>query len=261
MSFIKLFWLSIGMCLVQGATNMLNDYYDYKRQADKEALADEKALVSGEVSPSDIKKLIVLFIVGALSIGVYYSATMSWWILLVIVLAMTVLYLYSAGPRPICYTPFGETAAGITMGFGITTTSIFIQSQVFSLGTVLAAVPTAIFIGALLLANNLSDWQADLEAGRRTSVICLGVKRATDLWGGLMVLMLLLSVLYTFFGLFTGPALLLVLISFPYKAFEKATRAEKVRQNKGLLMGVTSQIGLKYHLSIIAGLLLTKMFL
>lgn len=259
LSWVRLFFLALGMVLVQGATNMLNDYFDYKRAADQGHLADEKALVSGEVTPKQLKGLIQLFIAGALTIGLYYSVTMSWWILLVIVVAMTVLYRYSAGPRPICYTPFGETAAGLTMGFGITVTSIYIQSGVFSIMTVLTALPMVIFIGALLMANNLSDWEADLVAGRKTSVILLGAERGAKVWQNLLYAMLVTGLLLTFLGIYSPAGYLLIVLTFPYKMLHQAAKAPKGRTSKGLFMGTSSMVGLRFHLAAMAGLLMVKL--
>lgn len=258
-SWIRLFFLSLGMVLVQGATNMLNDYYDFKRAADQAHLADEKALVSGEVTPKQLKRIIQLFIGGALTIGLYYSATMSWWIFLVIVVAMTVLYYYSAGPSPICYTPFGETAAGLTMGFGITVTSIYIQSGVFNLETVLVSVPMVIFIGALLMANNLSDWEADTKAGRRTSVILIGTERAGKIWIALLASMLFIAGVLTLMNLYSPLTLILILALFPYKQLNQAGLAAKIRNHKGLFMRTASMVGLRFHLAAIIGLLALKL--
>lgn len=243
--------LLFGMALVQGATNMINDYYDHKRSADQAEKADEKALVSGEVSPDQLKRLIQLFVAAALSIGVYFAYGHSWWILAVMAAAIIVLFSYSAGPKPLCYTPFGEAAAGLTMGLGITVTVTFIQSGWFGPETILAALPTVDFISSLLLANNLSDWQEDLIAGRKTSVILLGSNRAAWLWVMLMAAMPALAVLLAFLGVYSLWTLAAILLAFPYGKLAVVLKAPKERQFKGLMMGTTTQIGLRYHLAAV----------
>lgn len=254
-SLVYFFLLSIGMMLVQGATNMINDYFDFKRSADQTDKSDEKALASGEVTLAQLKRTIQLFVALALAIGVYFAATINWWILAVIGIATAVLFSYSAGPKPICYTPFGEAAAGLTMGMGITTTVIFIQSSVFSPMTVLAALPTVCFISALLLANNLSDWQEDLTAGRKTTVIVLGEEKATALWTVLLLAMLAFTAVLSAIGAYSYWYLAVLLLTFPYRNLNAVRAAKKYRGNKGLMMGMTTKTGLRYHLVLIALLL------
>lgn len=257
--FFNLFYfglLCVGMMLVQGATNMINDYYDYKRMADQSDRADEKALASGEVTLSKLKQTIFVFVAAALGIGLYFAATINWWILAVIVVAMTVLTTYSTGPKPICYTPFGEAAAGLVMGMGITSTVIFIQSGVFNALTILVALPTVCFISGLLMANNLADWQEDLLAGRKTSVILLGAEKASMLWVALMMCMLLLSAVLTGIGAYSVWVLVALILTFPYRQLLLVLKAEKQREKKGLLMGTTTIVGLRYHAVLILMLLI-----
>lgn len=257
-SLVKYVFLSIGMMLVQAATNMINDYFDFKRQSDSETKADEKALASGEVTLRQLKKLILAFIAMALTIGFYYAFTESLWILLVIAISMTVSYFYSGGKRPLSHTSFGEIAAGLTMGFGIIPTVIFIQSGVFSLATVATAIPTVLFIAALLLANNLSDHQEDVQAGRRTSVILMGTEKATWLWLTLMLGMYVTTAVLSFLGVYDYLVLLAVVIALPTKGIYLFKITEKVRANKGLLMGTTNKIGMFYHVALILGFLAAK---
>ena len=53
----------------------------------------------------------------------------------------------------------------------ITITAIYIQSGIFNLYTILVAIPTTLFIGTILLTNNLSDIEEDREAGRKTLLL------------------------------------------------------------------------------------------
>lgn len=257
-SIVKFIVLSIGMMLVQAATNMINDYFDYKRASDAADKADEKALANGDISLKGLKKLILITIALALSIGIYYALTESLWILLVIAVSMTVSFYYSGGKMPLCHTPFGELAAGLTMGFGIIPTVIFIQSGVLSPATVATAIPTVLFIAALLLSNNLSDHKEDTLAGRKTSVILLGTEKATWLWLSLMLGMYIVTAVLSFMGIYDYLVLLAVVIALPTKGLYLFKITEKLRQNKGILMGTTSKIGLFYHISAILGFLIVK---
>lgn len=251
MNLLNLVILMLGMMLVQGATNMINDYFDHQRERGATDKADEKALSSGDISLKELAKLIKIFVGAALIIGILYSMQYSWWILLVIVLASAVLVGYSAGPLPLCYTPFGELAAGLTMGFGITATVIFIQSGEFSTGTLLACLPTVLFISALLLANNLSDWREDVKEGRKTTVILMGERNASVLWLSLLMGMSVVSGALSYMGIWPISAAVLSVLSLPVSGIFKAVRVEKIRKNKGMLMGSTSKQGMMFHFIVI----------
>ncbi len=63
--------LAIAMILIQSATNMINDYFDYKRGADSNKSGDEKALVSGEITSKQVLFIIILYQFIALMIGLF----------------------------------------------------------------------------------------------------------------------------------------------------------------------------------------------
>jgi 1,4-dihydroxy-2-naphthoate polyprenyltransferase len=174
--------LILGILLLQSSTNMINDVYDHKRGADGKERSDEKVLASGEVSVKLVKRIIMSFLFIDIGIALYYSITRHFGILLVAVSAVIIMIGYSAGKKPISYTPFGELVAGSTMGFGIMSTVIFIHSSRVSIETLLVALPTSVFIGTILLTNNMSDWNEDQRVGRKTLPILIGIHKAEVLW-------------------------------------------------------------------------------
>ncbi len=258
MSFVNLFFLTIGMMLVQGATNMINDYFDHQRESGAIYKVDEKALASGEVSLAQLKRLIEIFLAMALLIGVMYSVLYSGWIFLIIIMASLVMFAYSSGPMPLCYTPFGEVAAGITMGLGITGTVIFIQSGYVGINTLWVSLPTVFFVSALLLANNLSDWREDQIEGRKTTVILLGEQLATYLWLGLLIGMSLTSGSLVYLGLWPMTGFILTLLPLYTSGIFKTAKLEKNRNNKRFLMGSTSRQGLSFHLIAMFALIISR---
>ena len=84
------------------------------------------------------------------------------------------------------------------MGFGIVTTVIFIQSGVLNVETFLVALPTSIFIGTILLTNNLSDHNEDRMAGRKTLAIVIGIHKAEWVWISACISLLAFTGLFAF---------------------------------------------------------------
>lgn len=251
--------LIIAMILIQSATNMINDYFDFKRGADSEKSGDEKALVSGEITPRQVLFIIFIYQFITLIIGVFIASETSYYILFVAVIGGIISISYAFGPVPISYTPIGEIVAGVTMGIGITTTVIYIHSGIFNLNTVLVAIPTALFIGTILLSNNLSDLEEDRVAGRKTLPIVIGINNAEKLWIFNVIMLLALTFVLVLIHIYPIAVLVPVILLFPYKSVSNFLSYDKNINTKGRTMGLIGQVGLKYHLSVIVGLLISIM--
>ena len=248
--------LIIAMILIQSATNMINDYFDFKRGADSKKSGDEKALVSGEITPKQVLFVIFLCQLIAFMIGIFIARQTSYYIILVAIIGDIISVSYASGPFPISYTPIGEIVAGVTMGIGITTTVIYIQSGVINLNTVLVAIPTALFIGTILLSNNLSDIEEDREVGRKTLPILLGVKNAERLWIFNVIMLLVLTFVLVLVHIYPIVVLVTVFMFFPYKSIFNFLSYDKSIYTKSRTMGLIGKIGLKYHVAVVAGLLI-----
>jgi len=244
------------MILIQSATNMINDYSDFKRGADSKKSAEEKALVSEEITPKQVLFIIFLFQLVAFIIGIFIAGRTSYYIILVAIIGDIISISYASGPFPISYTPIGEIVAGVTMGIGIATTVIYIQSGVINLNTVLVAIPTALFIGTILLSNNLSDMVEDREVGRKTLPILLGVKNAERLWIFNVIMLLVLTFVLVLVHIYPIVVLVAVFIFSPYKSIFDFLSYDKNIYTKGRTMGLIGKVGLKYHLAVVIGLLI-----
>lgn len=256
LNILYLILLAIAMILIQSATNMINDYFDYKRGADSNKSGDEKALVSGEITPKQVLFIIFSYQVIALIIGIFLASQTSYYILLVAIIGGLISILYAFGPLPISYTPLGEIVSGVTMGIGITSTVIYIQSGMFNLNTVLVAIPTAVFISTILLTNNLSDIEEDSEAGRKTLPIIIGRKNAEKLWVFNVIMMPVLTVCLVLINIYSIVVLVPLVLIYPYKSIRSFLSYEKSIHTKGRSMGLIGMVGLRYHLGVIIGLII-----
>jgi 1,4-dihydroxy-2-naphthoate polyprenyltransferase len=169
----------VASVLIQAATNMFNEYFDYVSGLDTaESVGIAGAITQEGVPPKTILYTAISTLALAAVLGVYICANSSWWLVLIGAVSVLVGYLYAGGPYPISATPFGELFAGGFMGTGITLLSCFIQEKAIHGNEVLLSIPFAILIGAILTANNIRDLEGDKRSGRRTLVIRLGYKRA-----------------------------------------------------------------------------------
>lgn len=169
----------IASILIQAATNMFNEYYDYKRGLDnEESVGIGGTIVREGVHPKVILNLAITLIALSVLLGVYISMNSSWWVALVGSVSILIGYLYTGGPLPISSTPFGELLSGLFMGINIILISFYIQTGTITATSILVSIPTTILIGAINLSNNIRDLNGDKEHGRKTLPILVGRENA-----------------------------------------------------------------------------------
>jgi 1,4-dihydroxy-2-naphthoate octaprenyltransferase len=167
---------------IQAATNMFNEYFDYVRGLDTaDSVGIAGAITQDGIRPQAVRRWAVILLALATLLGVYICIETSWWLAVIGTVCMLVGYLYTGGPYPIAATPFGEIFAGGFMGSGIILLACFIQQGAVTADNVLASIPSAILIAAILTANNIRDRENDQESGRHTLVILLGHRRAVGM--------------------------------------------------------------------------------
>ncbi|MEH7106291.1 1,4-dihydroxy-2-naphthoate polyprenyltransferase [Bacillus sp. JJ1764] len=178
----------LASLLIQAATNMFNEYYDFKRGLDTEhSVGIGGSIVRDGIKPKTVMNLALSLYGIALLLGVYICANSSWWLAIVGLVCMAVGYFYTGGPIPIAYTPFGELLAGFFMGMMIILISFYIQTGVVDQTSILVSIPSFILVGAILLSNNIRDLEGDKEFGRKTLAILLGKQKAIYLLAGMFI--------------------------------------------------------------------------
>ena len=120
---------------------------------------------------------LLLYVVAAF-IGIYICMNSSWWLVVIGLIGMAVGYLYTGGPLPIAYTPFGELVSGLLMGTCFVLIAFFIQTNTVTIESVLISIPIGILVGAINMSNNIRDIEEDIKGGRKTLVILLGREKA-----------------------------------------------------------------------------------
>lgn len=179
----------VASILIQTATNMFNEYYDFKRGLDtKESVGIGGAIVREGIHPKVVFNLAVICFLLAVVLGIYICMNSSWWVAVIGSISMAVGYFYTGGPYPIAYTPYGELVSGLFMGPNIILISLYIQTGTITPYSLLISVPITILVAAIMLANNIRDLEGDKTAGRRTLAILLGREKAIYLLTAMFVL-------------------------------------------------------------------------
>ena len=183
------FAMLVASLLIQSATNMFNEYYDYKLGLDtEESVGIGGTIVRDGVKPRTIRNLAVSFYGIAVILGVYICMESSWWIAVIGLICMAIGYLYTGGPIPISYTPFGELFSGVLMGTVIIGITYFIQTLTMTSEVIWISIPVTIFIGSINLSNNIRDRDGDKLGGRKTIAVLVGREKAITLLAVLFII-------------------------------------------------------------------------
>ncbi|WP_271401427.1 1,4-dihydroxy-2-naphthoate polyprenyltransferase [Salinicoccus roseus] len=210
------FAMLIATLLIQSATNMFNEYFDYKKGLDsRESVGIAGAIVRNGMSPRAVLSIAVIFYIFAALIGIYITVNSSLWVLVAGIISMAVGYLYTGGPFPISWTPFGEIFAGFFMGTVIIMITFYIHTGILHYFPLLMSVPIAITIGLLNMANNIRDRKKDKESGRKTFVILVGKPIAVITTAALLLFSYIFIGWIAFFKPYGSIFMILTFLSLP----------------------------------------------
>ncbi|WP_438312112.1 1,4-dihydroxy-2-naphthoate polyprenyltransferase [Sporosarcina sp. FA9] len=214
------FAMLIASIFIQMATNMFNEYYDFKLGLDTEkSIGIGGAIVRNGVKPRTVLNLALLLYGVSIPIGIYICMETSWWIALVGLVSMLIGYLYTGGPYPIAYTPFGELVSGIVMGIFLILIAFYIQTGTVTTAAILLSIPSMFLVAAIMMANNIRDLEGDKESGRKTLAILLGRQTAISILAAFFIISYVWIITLVVLGHLTPWALIVFLsIRKPIKA-------------------------------------------
>lgn len=216
--FAWLLWFGIlaVALLMQIATNILNEYGDYRRKIDTVPSPGFAGLIiTGEASAREILAISVTCYATAIFLGITLVLFRGILLLLLGLIAVLVGILYSEGPVPISSTPFGEAIVALVMGpIEVVASNLAASGQISSLALVFS-VPVALTVAAILLANNLRDIDKDRDHGRRTLAVIIGKRYGSTLLLMLIVLAFLWSLPVFIIFPATSASVFLVWLAFP----------------------------------------------
>ena len=196
-SILKFILFLLACLLIQAATNLFNEYYDYKHGLDKiDSEGISGSIVKGNLSPREVMLGALVLYALAFVLGLILTFITSFYVLLVGLVCMLAGYFYTGGKYPIAYSPFGEVVSGFFMGTIIIALSFYFQTGYVNADIIVVSLPLFIMIGAILLANNIRDLDNDKESGRRTYVILVGRNNAIKTLANSFVVVYFLNIVF-----------------------------------------------------------------
>ncbi len=250
------FAMLVASMLIQAATNMFNEYYDFKKGLDNDqSVGIGGTIVRDGVPPEKVRNLAFIFYGIAVVLGFYICMETTFWIAVIGSVSMLFGYLYTGGPLPIAYTPFGELFSGFFMGTIIIGISFYIQTGTVTGELLLLTIPIAILIGAIMLSNNIRDRVGDQEHGRKTIAILVGRKNAIRILAGFFITAYLCAIIFMVTGMMPIWGLLVFL------SVKKAYDAVKTFQENDTPLGMMPAMKYTAQTNTFYGLLYGLSFL
>ena len=175
-------WIPALLCLfvavlAQIASNMANDYFDFKKGADNEERQGQaRAVVSGWIKPETMLRaaLIVLAFACVCGCGLLFYG--SWWLICVgMVIALCVLA-YTAGPYPLAYNGWGDVCVLLFYGIIPLCFTYYVQAGTFTWSAFWLSLSMGLLSVNILIVNNCRDYEQDAMADKRTTVVLFGRK-------------------------------------------------------------------------------------
>lgn len=165
----------LGALLIQVGTNLVNDYYDFKRGADtSERLGPPRATQQGWLSPRSVITGAMVCFAAAFVVGLYLVWVAGPVLLAIGLVSILAGYMYTGGPFPLAYNGLGDVFVLVFFGFVAVCGTFFLQAHTLTLLPVLAAIPVGLLGVALLAVNNTRDAKTDVAAGKKTLVVRFG---------------------------------------------------------------------------------------
>jgi 1,4-dihydroxy-2-naphthoate octaprenyltransferase len=165
----------VGMILLHGATNVLNDYFDFKNGIDFKGapttIYRRHPLVEGLMSPKGVLlEAMVLFIAAGL-IGIFLTMKFGWPIALFAAIGGLASISYTGWIINFKYKAMGEVVVFFMWGPLMIFACFFIQSQSWEniLPVLLISIPHGLWVSLVILANNLKDIDFDKTTHIKTA--------------------------------------------------------------------------------------------
>ena len=172
-----------GVLALHASVDLLNDYWDYKRGIDLQTQRTKISggtgvLPEGLLKPSQVYKAGILFLVVGSIVGSYFVIIDGVIIAILLAFAVLSIYFYSTKIVDLGLAEFFVAVKGTVIVLG----TYFIQSSQITTPSIMGGIAVGVLSSLVLFITSFPDHDADKAKGRKTLVILLGKKKATNVY-------------------------------------------------------------------------------
>lgn len=171
----------VGVAALHASVDLLNDYWDYKRQIDTDTQRTKFSggtgvLPEGLLKPQQVYRAGMLMLIIGSAVGAFFIFERGITIAVILGFAIVSIYFYSTR---IVDSGLGEVFVAIK-GAMIVLGTYFVQSSHVTVEPVIAGIVSGVLSSTVLFVNSFPDYDADKKHGRKTLVIVLGKDKASS---------------------------------------------------------------------------------
>ena len=171
----------VGVAALHASVDLLNDYWDYKRQIDTDTQRTKFSggtgvLPEGLLKPQQVYRAGMLMLIIGSAVGAFFIFERGITIAVILGFAIVSIYFYSTR---IVDSGLGEIFVAIK-GAMIVLGTYFVQSSHITSEPVIAGIVSGVLSSTVLFVNSFPDYDADKKHGRKTLVIVLGKDKASS---------------------------------------------------------------------------------
>lgn len=191
-------WLGIlallGVMLAHLGVNLIDDYFDYKREVGTIKIIEEKQsikmqkgkckyLIDGEATLNQTLMVVFIYFGLASLIGLYLLIVCGWQVALIAAAAAVFCIFYPF----LTYCGLSEVAVGMTFAPLLFAGVSFVMLGYISKDAILLSISTGLLTVGLLHTHALMDYDFDVKDNKKTLCTILGSKHAALVALGLMM--------------------------------------------------------------------------
>jgi len=184
----------LATVFVHAASNVLNDVGDETVGTDRvneqriyPYTGGSRFIQMGILSQSRMMRLGIGLLVAAALLGLALTIDKGPAVLLFGIAGVALGVLYSLGPVRLSALGIGETAVAVAFGVLPVTGAAWLQGAPIDTALILFSLPVSIWVGAILLMNEVPDIEADGSTGKNTLPVRLGLAGTSRLYFVLQV--------------------------------------------------------------------------
>ena len=161
--------------LIQVATNLANDLFDFEKGADTESrLGPMRVTQARLITCATMRRGIVAVLALTVLCGLYLVWRGGWPILVIGLVSVAAGMLYTGGPRPLGYMGLGDLLVLVFFGPVAVAGTYYVQALTVNPTVIVAGLGPGLISVAMLAVNNLRDTDADRRAGKKTLAVRFG---------------------------------------------------------------------------------------
>ena len=208
----------VGLVVAHAANNMINDFFDLEGGVDTDdyvrALYAPHPILSGWVTKRQLGAAILLANAIDLAILVFFVTQRGWLVVPFALGGLFVSVFYVAPPIRLKHHGLGEPGVFLVWGPLMVGGTFLAATGTIPGWVLLASVPYALIVTAVLFGKHIDKIAADTKLGVRTLPVILGEARARTVGAWLMILFYPLTAVIVLVGL-VGPWVLLIALGIP----------------------------------------------